>query len=351
MPSGHNGPWDDEETSVRNTSHWLITFLKAYEINESEKFRKAARKAVHYLESEEVRPNLYTFHHRLDSDKNKCNGLIGQAWTIEALVYADKVLNDMDLDELAQEVFLLHPFNEQFGIWKRREINGDILFYDMTLNHQLWFAAAGSMLENEEIRRQVEVFLDNLESNLGLYEEGLIIHHVSRTLHLRDFLNSFRSTDNFKLFFGRLKHILSDLKSRNSSKAISRDKAIGYHSFNTYALAILRKNFPDHDFWKSKKFEKVLEYTVSSDYKSEIESNKYGWPYNPPGIENAYTLHILRKDIDEEKEWMKKQLSKTFDFEENLMNNDELVIDGDTYAARFYEATRLPNYNLEEDEF
>jgi hypothetical protein len=32
FPPGYNGSYDDPETPVRNTGHWLITFLKAYEI-------------------------------------------------------------------------------------------------------------------------------------------------------------------------------------------------------------------------------------------------------------------------------------------------------------------------------
>ena len=32
MPNGHNGPYGDPETPVRNTAHWSITFAKAYEI-------------------------------------------------------------------------------------------------------------------------------------------------------------------------------------------------------------------------------------------------------------------------------------------------------------------------------
>ena len=34
MPPGWNGPYRQQETPVRNTAHWLITFLKAYEITE-----------------------------------------------------------------------------------------------------------------------------------------------------------------------------------------------------------------------------------------------------------------------------------------------------------------------------
>ena len=38
MTPGHDGPHFDEETPVRNSSHWLITFQKAYEITKKKKF-------------------------------------------------------------------------------------------------------------------------------------------------------------------------------------------------------------------------------------------------------------------------------------------------------------------------
>ncbi len=33
FPPGHNGPYHDQETPVRNTAHWLFTMLKACEIS------------------------------------------------------------------------------------------------------------------------------------------------------------------------------------------------------------------------------------------------------------------------------------------------------------------------------
>ena len=347
MPPGHNGPWNDPETPVRNTSHWLITFSKAYEITGEEKFKDAAEKSIEYLTSEEARPHDYTFHHRKKGEKTKCNGLVGQAWTIEALVYTAKVLDRDELMELAEEVFLLHPFNQDFGLWQRVEIDGELLFYDMTLNHQLWFAASGSMIESSRVREQVECFLDNLEDNMDLYSDGTIVHHVARDLSGKDFLNSFKNSKNFKLFFGRLKHLISDYRSETTSLEKSRNKAVGYHSFNTYALALIKQNAQNHAFWSSDKFKKALNYSKSEAYESELEGNSYGFPFNPPGIENAFTLNVFEQDTEKEENWITLQLSKTFDFDKNLMDKEEVVSDMNTYSARIYEASRLPNYELE----
>ena len=43
MPAGHNGPYYDPETPVRNTAHWLITFSRAYELSGAERFLDAVR--------------------------------------------------------------------------------------------------------------------------------------------------------------------------------------------------------------------------------------------------------------------------------------------------------------------
>ena len=48
MPAGHNGPYFDLETPVRNTGHWLMTFLKVYSITKKKIFFNAAQKALDY---------------------------------------------------------------------------------------------------------------------------------------------------------------------------------------------------------------------------------------------------------------------------------------------------------------
>jgi len=346
MPSGSNGSYNHDMTPVRNTSHWLITFLKAYELKENDKFLESSEKCIDYLTSEKARPYGKTFHHRDTNNKNKCNGLIGQAWTIEALKIASEKLNRPELEEIAEDVFLLHSFNEQFGLWKMIEINGDKLTYDRTFNHQLWFAAAGSMLQNKEIQRQVNVFLDNIESNLDLYMSGLIFHKIWKDYTLKDYLSFFTDRDNFLVGRRQYKKSLASIYSSESYKEKWRERSIGYHSFNTYGFGILKENHSDHSFWNSEIFNKILEYTVSDTYKQDIENNKFGFPYNVTGIENAYTLHkFAENSLKDQKYWLKKQLKHTYNLEDNMLSLN--TADPETCAARIYEATRLPNYKLE----
>jgi hypothetical protein len=90
MPSGHNGPYFHPETPVRNTVHWLIILIKVYKITKNKVFLDASRKCINYLVRQKTE---YNYHQRTYKGKDKCNGLIGPAWVMEALIIASKELN------------------------------------------------------------------------------------------------------------------------------------------------------------------------------------------------------------------------------------------------------------------
>ena len=82
-------------------------------------------------------------------------------------------------------MFFQHHFNEQYGLWNRLEINGDVLSIDMTFNHQLWFAACASLIDSprkKEIQGRVVRFLDCLTENLTILNNGLIYHPITRKI-------------------------------------------------------------------------------------------------------------------------------------------------------------------------
>ncbi len=330
MPAGHNGLYRDEETNVRNTGHWLITYIYSYRNTKNKDFRNAAQRAKQYLLDEKARPMKATFWHRKKPEKDFCNGLVGQAWTIEALVEAYGFFNDMSLINLCKEVFLLHPFNRAIGLWKRVNVDGSHNDFDTTFNHQLWFALSGAMLSgfDEEIKRRVTVFLDKINTNLTLYNNGLIFHGI----------NSLKKNRGVK---GRLKQIL--LKYDKSDKLYN--KAIGYHSFNMYAFALLKGHFPDHVFWDSEKFKKAIHFMLSDELREKLNENPYGYPYNVSGIEMAFALqhfHPQRKDLIDY--YLSNQFKDHFNLSSNMMDmNNE---DPFTISARIYEATRIKDLEL-----
>ena len=333
MPSGHNGPYNDTETPVRNTCHWSILFAKSYKIDGNFSFRIALEKISDYLKSEEIRPNGYTFWHRSNPNKNYCNSLIGQAWTIEALVTIADVLEQPELVKLAEKVFLMHPFDRQLGLWKQVEIDGRILGFDITFNHQLWFAAIGSTLAqygNEKIQLQIDSFIKKLPNLISIYSSGLICHlFTPRVLWLSDMKDALRHAYRYTW----------------SKRNFLHYKAIGYHAFNLYALALLKEYYKNDLIWKNKKIQQILNYTKSSSYWQSLDNNQYAYPYNPPGIEVAYFLEKFLPDSqDVQRNCLIKQFKNTYDLETNMMNKS--TNDPHTYAARLYEATRLPNLEL-----
>ena len=85
FPPGRNGIYDEPETPVRTTSHWLTTLSKVYEITGDEVFAEAANDAADYLLSDEARPYGYTFHSRSVEGKDKCGGVVSQAVPIHGL--------------------------------------------------------------------------------------------------------------------------------------------------------------------------------------------------------------------------------------------------------------------------
>jgi len=296
---GHNGCYHNPETKVRMNSHWAITLLKAYEITKESKYKKSAVKCLDYLCSKEARPFGFTFNCR--EGKDKCNGLIGQAWAIESLMQGYKVLKDRKYKELAKNVFKMHEFNM---FWKKREINGRTLSYDFTFNHQLWFAASGSLID----KRLVTSFMDRLEKNVSIHKNGLIRHFI---------FPKFSIPANF-------------IKTRKSIY----NKEVGYHAFNLYAFALLRKKFPMHKFWKSEKFRKISDYAMSKEHFAIAETSKYGMQYNPSGIELAF--------FNKSTKLLKKQFKNHLDKKTLLMNMN--TSDPDVLSSRIYEVTRL-EYN------
>src|SRR3990170_1386849 len=176
---GHNGPYYDEELPLRNTAHMLMLLLKAHELTGEKGYRDAALRAVEYITASERRPMGATFWVRKNPKKDFSNGLIGQAWAIESLAYAAEYLGDDRLKGIAEEVFMLHPFDEKMARWRIVNVDGSYGPADMTFNHQLWFAAAGSFLSgNPLVKERIQNFLDKLDLNLETYENGLIVHKL-----------------------------------------------------------------------------------------------------------------------------------------------------------------------------
>ena len=326
---GQNGPWNDKMTPIRVTSHWAILLMQAYQITGEFKYKLCADKLLADIVNFKQRPNGFSFYSRISDTKDAANGLVGQAWVIEALIYAYKILKCNEYLKLAEEIFLLHKFDEEKGLWFILDVDGTSDNLCLTTNQQIWFATLGTILFKEtsskEIKCKIEIFWNEFHDNVSLYSSGVIKHLVKK--------------GSLKLF----------LKSQTNKL---KELSIGYQSFNLYALAILKDNIPELSFWKQAKtkrfIKKVINSLSSSMYKRSIYTNKYSFQYNIPGIELLYFKEVFSNyftDKQEEviKDYFYFQISHHVCPDTLLLNKS--TVDPYTLAARVYELTRL-NYNI-----
>ena len=350
---GHNGPYNDEETPVRNTAHWLSIFSYLYSETQEKKYYNAIIKCAKYLTSNNARPANATFYCRKNRNKDFSNGLIGQAWVIEALVETFKILGEKKYLALALEVFLLHPFDESKGLWKIVNVDGSIRNFDMTFNHQLYFSASASSIynltKNQRIKEMIDIFFGKLKYNLDIHRDGLIKHSII-----------FRGTinDRIKKLGKKLKLVLFNVvKGKNMIY-----KEIGYHMFNVYAFAILYDNGTGMEFYNGEKFNKILKFTFSkkllnslkeNNHTSDISNipiisknikvNRYGFAYNAPGFEIPYIYITFKNKIDNYNETnieqiINEQIRLTYDYNKKMFSNN--TEDGRTLTSRIHELIR-----------
>jgi hypothetical protein len=333
FPAGRNGPYANPETPVRNSAHWLIMLLYAHELSGGSACQAAARRAAEYLMQPHHRPMGATFLCRKGPERNLCNGLIGQAWVIEALATAAARLHEPRYAAVARELFLLHPFDTEAGLWRYVNVDGSHGTFDMTFNHQLWFAASGALADSNPrsaIGARVLRFLDQtLASHLKLDPSGRIFHFVPSPQ---------RRGSSRQL----LAQVLRPLRHLRREPHMVR-REIGHHAFNLYAFALLQRQFPHHPLWESEKLAAALQFVQTPEYIAGLEDNIYGFPYNLPGFEVAFAMQtfttaFLERELSDSW-WVSLQFQRAYDPHTRLLTRR--TQDRHTLAARLYEATRL----------
>ncbi len=350
---GKNGPYDDNETPVRVCSHWIQIFSFLYKETKNEEYYNAIKILSNYLTSQNIEKTYYSYSCRDKEGKDHVNGTIGQAWVIEGLVEASRILKDDSYYELAVKMFLNHKFDKKMGLWNRFEIDGRELGFDGTFNHQLWFAAAGAEIieykNNEEIKEQINIFLDKCQKNDLLFR----IHRNGTICHYSCISNS---TYNFIYYCLR--------EAKNKIKKIigqpnMQYKEEGYHYFALYGFAILKENFGKHEVFNSKKLTKAIKYALSEDnyirqlnISPTLDGNKlaskiggnyniYCFPYNSPFYELPYIAKIFKNDNEAD-----KLLDKLWEIhKENFLDQKNINVvnsnDPITLIARIYELLRI----------
>lgn len=338
---GHNGPYGCTDTPTRNTAHWLIVCAYLWKTTWDEKYRTLARRFAQYLTEEQDRSKSGAIACVASGASDHINGLIGQAWVIEALVYAHETFGDESYLDCATAIFRAQRFDEKLGFWKRVEPDGTELDYDYTLNHQVWFALSGLLLlhhrEDAGIRRAVERHLERVDREyFGVHPSGLIRHFGAmkrpRRAFNRLYIKQYAKYAglHFKIFKPRKVDILVQEE--------------GYHLFELFGYARIRCLYPDYPLFQREAFKKALAYGRDIDALNRRlgtaapeAMNKYAYGYNSP----AYELPLIDLVFDGRAEGQRIMrllaLQKQLCYNEQTRRMDRHNADPETLTARLYE--------------
>ncbi|TVQ80522.1 MAG: hypothetical protein EA369_02250 [Bradymonadales bacterium] len=276
MAGGRNGPYDDPETPLRNTSHWLALNSILYKISGDTALRDRALWLCEYLLNDKAHlgPNAYVY--RQKAGKDSCNGVIGPAWHAEGLGKAGTYLGLNECTTLAKSILARLQFNSLEGAWHRQEAETGQGHVDFTYNHQSWFAAIKAELDGPS--PDVSAFLDtSLARSFRTHTTGLASHlfysNTSRGLRARAIfeLGQWKNPKHFET------------------------REIGYHLFVMHSLTRLSLVYPDHPLFKSDKFTKAISYIDDERFFESLTTNKYAYPYNSPAYEAPLILLVWRK--------------------------------------------------------
>ncbi|MDL0137060.1 hypothetical protein PNP85_14100 [Halobacterium salinarum] len=337
---GDNGVYDVEETPVRTTARWLIANVYCYQQSELERFYQTSKLAADYLLTTEARPAQFTFQART-SGSDLCDGLVGQAEPIKSLARAGRILECELYTNTAIDVFSLHPFDEELGLWEAVEIDGEKLSFDRTLNHQLIFAgAAAELVEHSKLAEdRVIQFLDRLGNNMQTRSEGLVRHYIRPPMsrvppavaqHPRHWPLIWNET------IARY-HARSDERRR---------KELGYHPTVLAALSTLKRKFPEHDVWEHDQIQAALSFTKTETYRDQVENRTSEYGSMLPGINHARILNAFEDASPEElRPWVQSDIDRTYDPETGLLTRN--AIDPVFQASSISAATGLPDMEIQ----
>ena len=332
FPPGHNGIYLDPETPVRNTAHVLTLLSNLLQRSApSVEWEAAAQRALAYLLSHRTAQPGRTYECRVAPGKDRCNGVVGQAFVIEALAAAGSALGSDPARRRATELFFTHPWVPDAGLWRRVDPDGEILSFDMTFNHQLWFAAASSQLTwVPEAHERARTFLDKVARRIWLYRNG-IIQHATPMGSISPTLGVDRRT-----VVAAMRARMSAIRSRRSLYS----KSVGYQPFNLYGFALLKRSFPDDDLWSTERFGKMLQVASDSEILRQQATNDYSQCRELGGIKMAFVYETFTSDSDLVARTASTQIRRSFAITGRVVSPRSSA-DPNTVLARLYELSRL----------
>ncbi len=339
---GHNGPHGHIDTPVRNTAHYLVIYSYLYKRTGSKEYLDICKKFARYLCKEQKKTKFGAIECMLTSRYDHLNGVIGQAWVIEALLYYYKLFREEECLECAKKIFLSQKYNFRKHAFERVELDGTNIGVDVTYNHQVWFLACATPLAD--------------------YYPSLGIDKIAD-----DFLINGTARD-FKLYInGDLYHAISIESPRINKKTIIKALATpirglcpqkldlhyinkGYHIYDIYGFCILREKYGNYPFFSSALYKKAVSHAKDIDtfnrrngvckyITNGSDFNVYGYGYNSPAFELPYISLV-------EGFYSQRLCDETFRIQKQLMFDEQTGImcknnaDVETWNAKTYEIVR-----------
>jgi len=309
MPSGHNGNRNERETPLRNTAHWSILFFKSFEITNNRIYLNAAKRCIEFILLPKWRPENKTFFLRYEG-KNNCNGLIGQVWVLQALLYASNYYKKNEITLIVTQVFESIPYTEDYGLWSILEVDGSSLGIARTFNQQLWMAVLALSIfkqtGNQIALKKAQVFFTKINDGEYFHQDtNGMIQHIFFTLPIK--LNFLSKTINNIIFWF--------VSWQPNFFKKHYEQSIGYQAFNLQAFGFVKRNFPSllSNQLLTKIYEAITFVDTNSYFSRKIKTG-FGFSYNPVGWEMAYVSTVFKRGkpasfwIDKQLEYLKPRI-------------------------------------------
>lgn len=343
--AGHNGPHGHIDTPARNTAHYLIIYSYLYKKTNDKKYLKICEKFVDYLVALQKTSKSGAIECMKTDRFDHLNGLIGQGWVIEGLMYFYGIVKDERCLSTSLKIFYSQKYDWNIHLWHRIELDGRNIGIDPTYNHQFWFAACSSALidyvDDKSIERIILDFVnESSKRDFRIYSSGLQHHYCN--------------VDTPAIIEARrkrvIKYLLTPLHRFNPKKLDPYYQEYGYHLFDLYGWCILQERYPDLDLFKSMNYKSAVDYAKNIkeiNYRNRVDEyinkgkkiNVFGYSYNCPAFEWPYislingfnNKSVINSIFDTLKAIMWDDNTKQFS------NNQP---DIETWNARTYEIVR-----------
>ena len=298
--AGHNGPHGHPDTPVRNTGHYLCALSYLYKETGDGIYSEAADAFARYLYDMQSKTASGAIQCMLGGGFDKMNGLIGQGWTIEALLRYHSVFGDDRALAVAERIFHAQRYDYSAHLWHRTDLDGGDLGIDPTYNHNIWFAACAAPLvglagDDEAERMIIDLLTEGAARDFKVDGEGLLKHSVSLAN------KNTRDAETKRA----IKKALRPLKFLNPRKLDYKYMEYAYQVFDMYGFCILEEAYPDLPLFHSDEYRRAASLALNYPRLNKELAQKggglnvYGYPYNSLAFEWPYVARHFGLDYED----------------------------------------------------